>query len=377
MNGGLVMRVIRALASARLFVYCSAWLVVLVVVGTLAQASIGLYAAQERYFSSWWMLAGPVPLPGGRLTLTIVFVNLLMMFLKPETWTVRHLGLKITHLGALLLLVGGFLTAYYSSESNMVIPEGETARYVSDYRRLELAVVDERDPAYDDVVAFGEGWFRAGARLRDEALPVEIEVQEFHRNCRAVRRDVPMDEPYRGLAQRFTLRAEPANPDGEQRGGLQVRVTGAGPAGDGIYLLLEHLSEDPRIDTEAGPRTLVLRRARTYLPFQLELIDFEKQLHPGTQMARSYQSEVNLIEGGTERRVVIKMNEPLRHGGWTFYQASYIEGRDSDTTVLAAVKNYGRLFPYISSLIMCLGLLVHLVSHVPALVRAPRKEGAR
>ena len=39
----------------------------------------------------------------------------------------------------------------------------------------------------------------------------------------------------------------------------------------------------------------------------------------------------------------------------------FIEDGDKQTTVLATVKNYGRMFPYISSIIMCLGILFHML----------------
>ena len=93
------------------------------------------------------------------------------------------------------------------------------------------------------------------------------------------------------------------------------------------------------------------RRERTYVPFNIELIDFEKIMHPGTNVAKSFSSDVNLIENDIPRRTLIKMNEPLRHKGYTFFQASFIDDSDVETTVLATVKNYGRLFPYISSII--------------------------
>jgi len=371
-------RVVRALASAKIFVFCSAWLVALVIVGTLAQASIGLYQAQERYFSSWFLWLGPVPLPlGGRLTLTIVFVNLLAMFLRPETWRLDRIGLKVTHLGALLLLFGGFLTAYFSREGNMVIPEGETTDYVSSYRDLELAVIDSTDPAFDEVVAFPQGRLHRGRELADEAVPMEMEVLAFYRNCDTVRRSTPPDEDAREFARRFELKGVPPDTEDGNRGGLTVRVSGTGGDGDGIYTIVEFMSSPPVVATSQGPRTLILRRARNYLPFALELIDFEKQLHPGTQMARSYQSVVNVVEDGTKRRTVIRMNEPLRHRGYTFYQSSFMEGGGSETTVLAVVKNYGRVFPYVSSLVMCLGLLVHLVSMVPGLIASPARGGRR
>ena len=84
-------------------------------------------------------------------------------------------------------------------------------------------------------------------------------------------------------------------------------------------------------------------------------------MHPGTNIAKSYSSRVNLIDDIISRKVLIQMNEPLRYRGYTFYQASFIEGQETDTSVLATVKNHGRLFPYISTIIMCIGLLVHML----------------
>ena len=92
-------------------------------------------------------------------------------------------------------------------------------------------------------------------------------------------------------------------------------------------------------------------------------------MHPGTGIAKSYSSDINLIENGISKRILIKMNNPLRHNGYTFYQSSFIESPDGETTVLAVVKNYGRLFPYISSIIMCVGLLFHLIMKLPNLFK--------
>ena len=68
-------------------------------------------------------------------------------------------------------------------------------------------------------------------------------------------------------------------------------------------------------------------------------------MHPGTNIAKSFSSEIFLIENETQRRVLIEMNAPLRHKGYTFYQASFAELNDGrEATVLAVVQNSGRLF---------------------------------
>ena len=66
---------------------------------------------------------------------------------------------------------------------------------------------------------------------------------------------------------------------------------------------------------------------RRPLGFELELEDFEVTFNPGTDQARSYVSKVLLTdkaEGIEKKPLVITMNEPITHRGYTFYQSSYI-----------------------------------------------------
>ena len=130
---------------------------------------------------------------------------------------------------------------------------------------------------------------------------------------------------------------------------------------DGIYGLFLGQTVPQRLKVDDKNYIVLFRKKRTYLPFELELIDFKKVMHAGTDIAKSFSSKINLIEEDISRQVLIQMNEPLRHKGYTFYQASFIESEDKQTSVLAVVKNYGRLFPYISSVIMCIGILIHMI----------------
>ena len=366
--------VVRFLTSTRMFVYACYWLIILLIVGTVAQREIGLYAAQKTYFGSMMILAGGFfPLPGGRLAMLLVFAGLVSTFLRDFTLKLRKLGVTVLHFGAVMLLVGGFLTAYFAREGSVVIPEGESVSFVSDYHARELAVIDTRPADHDEVLAFGDALFHPGRTLEHEGWPGRIEIVKSFRSCRPIRREGTPPDGARGLYREVELVGAPVEPEDERNTrGLLLRVSGAGEKADGLWAVFEHQTQPQTISTRDGDRTLILRRERTYLPFAIELLDFEKQLHPGTGMARSYRSVVNLVQNDTKRRVVIQMNEPLRTYGYTFYQSSFIEGPDSETTVLAAVKNVGRTLPYISSLVMCLGLLIHLVVKVPTLIRARR-----
>ncbi|MEC8677500.1 MAG: ResB protein required for cytochrome C biosynthesis, partial [Candidatus Margulisiibacteriota bacterium] len=54
----------------------------------------------------------------------------------------------------------------------------------------------------------------------------------------------------------------------------------------------------------------------------------------------------------------IEMNQPLRYSGYTFFQSSYTE--DKETSVFQVVKNPSWQVPYISSLLIVIGLLIQM-----------------
>ena len=116
---------------------------------------------------------------------------------------------------------------------------------------------------------------------------------------------------------------------------------------------------------------ILLQPKRTYLPFTIELINVNRTLYPNSQIPKSYSSEINVLDEQLSRRDIIEMNAPLRYKGYTFYQAHYEENKATGVkvSVLAVVKNYGRLFPYISSIIMCIGILLQMIMRLPKLFK--------
>ena len=358
------------LARTDLFFYTLLWLIVLLIAGTLAQRELGLYLAQQKYFSSWLLWLGFVPLPGGYTTLSAVFISLTAKLVFKTSWERARLGVIITHLGALLLLFGGFLTAMFSYEGSMVIREGQSANTISDYHKTELAVIDTSPTDHDRVTAFAPGWLKPARLLTDTALPFRMEILKYCRNCQMVRRTEPPSESHHGFALNFDLVSTPLSKEDEQnRAGVVFRVMGAGAAVDGVYAVIEFMPISQTILVNGKKYVFELRRAQTRVPFSVHLIDFAKEMYPGTEKAKSYQSTVTVTDTGVEQRSVIWMNHPLRYKNYTFFQASFIEGGPQETTVLAVVRNVGRIFPYVSSLVMCIGLLVHLLIQIPKLIQ--------
>ena len=366
---------LKVIMSPKVFSYTLIWLIILVFFGTIAQKNIGLYASQMKYFSSFYFLfLGFIPLPGGRLVLLLMTVNLFSSMFKRNLWQLKKIGVVIVHLGGLLLLVGGGLTAYFSSEGNMVIAEGETSNYVDDYHNMELAFVNNSLKDSVEYTVVDESLLYEGSRFQLFDEGPEIYIISNIKNVRIENRISPADSIYKGLLEKFVLLPKKPEPENTQnRPALIYKIKGTSNGSDGIYgLFLGQGLNDPfKIKDQIFHSEY--RRERTYVPFNIELIDFEKIMHPGTNVAKSFSSDVNLIENDIPRRTLIKMNEPLRHKGYTFFQASFIDDSDVETTVLATVKNYGRLFPYISSIIMSIGLLIHLLLMMPKMVKGKSK----
>lgn len=239
------------LSRPHILFYALPWLMVILVIGTVAQKEIGLYEAVTTYFSSWLVWFGPVPLPGTLATIAVIFVNLAFKFLFKSTWSMEKTGINITHLGVLVLIFGGLVTSLSMKEGYMIIPEGHETAYVYEYDEANQEVMIHKPPL-------------------------------------------------------FTL------------------------------------------------------------PFTLTLKDFQRELHPATDIARAYRSDIIIREESSEWPVRIEMNKPLRFKGYTIFQSSFDEKEGVEVTVLSVVWNVGRLFPYFSTLIIAFGIGWHIVMRLKA-----------
>lgn len=120
------------------------------------------------------------------------------------------------------------------------------------------------------------------------------------------------------------------------------------------------LREGETSDFGQDPRTGEKRR----LPFSLTLKDFTHEVYPGTEIPRNFSSLLRLKDSvrGTDRDVLISMNNPLRYGGRAVYQSGFGEG---DTmSILQIVENPGWLLPYLSCILVGLGLAGHFLGRL-------------
>ena len=112
--------------------------------------------------------------------------------------------------------------------------------------------------------------------------------------------------------------------------------------------------------SEAGHRRILSHEERrTALPFGIRLDSFKVGTNPGTMDAASYESFVTVVDslGAPLDTARIAMNEPLQHGGYTFYQASFVQRPGApSTTILSVNRDPGRPFKYLGSLLAVISI---------------------
>ena len=352
------MRIVSFLARPQILFFTMPLLMVILTLGTLAQRYMGLHDAQALFFDSWILWIGPIPAPGMATLCALIAVSLMCKLITKSPWSIPKGGIILTHLGVVLLLAGGLMTSLSAEESFIMLREGETGSMVSDYHQRELAIVKDEQV----IKQWPMDQLRSGMDIQDAVLPFSLHIETFCRNCTPLVRE-GNDPRYKDLAAKLNLVPADLQPqDEDNQAGIVVEVRGAGGDQDGIYLSHEVMPRKPAITHEGATYQIALRKVQRPLPFSITLKAFEKQIHPGTDVAREYQSDIVVTESsGVSWPAIIRMNEPLRTQGYTLYQSSVIETQGERFSVLAVVKNKGWLFPYIACAVMAVGLIWHSV----------------
>jgi hypothetical protein len=131
-----------------------------------------------------------------------------------------------------------------------------------------------------------------------------------------------------------------------------------GPAGSlGTWVLSSLVGMPQTFTFEGHTWELVMRLKRHYQPFSISLLQVTHEKYPGTEIPKNFASRVRLKDeaGHEDREVVIFMNNPLRHGGLTFYQ--YQMNAAGKMSAFQVVRNPGWLLPYVACIMMGVGLI--------------------
>jgi hypothetical protein len=409
----LIKKIVNFFTSLKLTAALLAFAIVLVFVGTLAQADEGLYGAQAHYFKQWIVIGAsmfghkiPLILPGGYLLGTLLLVNLVITHICRFQLSPKKIGIQLAHAGVIVLLVGQLATDMLARELQMHFVEGETRNYSDSAGAYELIFNNG-----NEITAIPERLLATGGELTTQktGLPFTIVVKSLWKNS-----DINFRAPMmqntpplatNGIALNFDFRALPAAKAMDQRNiptAVLEFVTPAGPLGewvasdwagdpalvgavhDGYAQMGQAMAQKITAEltapqtVEAGGKqfTFTMQPARVHFPFSLTLLKATHTVYPGTDIPKDFRSRVllNNPQTGEKREVEISMNHPLRYGGYTFYQYQMDAGQltreagRTPSSVLSVVRNPSWLTPYIGCVMVGLGLVIQFMYHLVGFV---------
>lgn len=409
-------RLWKIISSLRLTVVLLIFSMLLVFFGTLAQVKIGLYEAQTNYFRSLFVMWTPgdsevrIPvLPGGYLLGWALFVNLVAAHVKRFTLTRKKIGIFTIHAGLILLLLGQFFTEIFQVEGTMRIEEGGSKNYSASHLDNELVVIDRTDSGQDRVIAFPGGLISEGAELSHPEVPFTVKVKKYVPNSDPelmlyARQQDQGIEPHptgealstpNGVGRRLTMVSKPVTAkmddrnfptaiveisrDGESKGEWLVTNWAAD---DALAAFAErvvgarygNLGTPQEFEIDGKTYAIALRSERYYKAHTIHLLDFAHDKYKGTDIPKNFSSRIRLEnpETGEDRELTIRMNEPLRYAGETYYQSSFEPG--DQVTVLQVVRNPVWLTPYVSCFLVGLGLVIQFGQHLIKFGKKRRKQ---
>ncbi|VGO16736.1 hypothetical protein PDESU_05327 [Pontiella desulfatans] len=369
---------------------------VLVVVGVMFGWGTASVAATED--DAFWRVF--LRLGRGTAAAVVLYIACVLLYRQ-------RAGMVLLHAGILFLLIGEFFTAIFAVEATMTIKEGETIDYLDRSQQMELAFTETSHPDHDTVTSIPQRFLKDGAVVEDAALPFDVKVHRFMVNSTRPQplQNVPQgllsDYPaYQGYGSRLYV-AERSEASGATAGrnapAVDVELLDKeSGASLGRYILslwfypnFVNRSWDMPTTFSAGGKdyTAYFRFKREYAkapsgnPYSIKLLEFVHEKYEGTQTPKDFASRILLTnEGdGVERELRIWMNNPLRYARRTFYQSGYLP--DDGGTVLQVVRNDTWMVPYLSCMIVFVGMAAQFVQSFNRYLRtagvppAPQKGG--
>jgi hypothetical protein len=343
---------------------------------TLEQIDNGLHQTLRKYFhwKALWLnpeIKGrmvPLPLPGGYWVCALLFVNLTLGGVVRIRKGWKHVGNLISHLGILMLLVAGGVAHHASERGNMPVREGEQNDAAEDYFEyvIEIAEILDGKPNSVRVIRgkhiddLHDGRQRL---IRLPGLPFDLEVASFITNALPV--SVRERAPSRSelVCDGYYLMERPEEVNAEANAAAcYARIVRRDGSKDAPFILAGASFHPFTVRDGERMFTIDMRKRLWPMPFTVRLDQFTAEFHPGTMKPAKFVSRVTRIHDHNEVGVTIQMNEPMRHEGLTFYQASYGPpgaGPGQELySVFEVVKNPADQWPAYSLYIVSFGMLI-------------------
>jgi hypothetical protein len=361
-------KVLQWLGSIKLLILCLLAYFVLVIGGTFYQVDAGLLAAQKKFFGSWGLLLFNIlPFPGIKTVSIIAIVNL---SISATTFlSLRKHGIILVHAGILVLLIGSGVSSIFVKESVLSLFEGDSSSFSKDFTRWKLVVYRGNNVLNSAADTFEFVKLRNGTRLVLPNTKLIIDLETIYANCDGL-----------GYSAEKIDSLVPKKPSQDMSGSFP-----------GVKLFVRKNTDTRDMNSQVNifggnmiPALCILGNDSIHLklqpnefalPFNITLNKFVKENHPGTTDARSFKSFIRIQGDGIDRDAVISMNRPFRHKNLTFYQNGFSQQEHGNMTTLLVVDNPTRFVPYLSGILVMIGLFAHFIAMFVSSYKSLRKKG--
>lgn len=366
--------VIRFLAGYSLAVICLALLFLLTWLSTLEQPEKGLYVVQQRYYSAHSWFVSPdldfipkikgnsicPPLPSAYLVSMVLFVNLTLggIIRIRKNW--RRWGVILAHFSMVGLLISGFVAHHYSKEGIMMVFEGDQSDYAQSYTEFTIEVAKYKDGVKQApyVISSNELMSLEKDSILHADIPplnLSLTITDWLPNAQLFPSENLSKMPHLVKAQDLDPVAE------SNQAACKVVISGAIDQSKPIQLhgLLDE-TKIPISNTESIGIQLIKEVWK--MPFLIQLDNSIGEYHPNTSKPKYFESKVTKINRADRKQTdsyTIKMNEPLRHDGYTLYQAKWIGDTQRPQSGFAVVNNPADQWPKYCLYLATLGLTAH------------------
>ncbi|QDV27877.1 Cytochrome c biogenesis protein CcsA [Aureliella helgolandensis] len=328
--------------------------------------------------------------PGLRIVWQLLQATIASSVMLAGLWLIfgKRGGNVLIHIGVGLLMVGQFVFGDRQVEQRIGLAEGTKTNLVVIEDQTEIALIDTSDSENDTVYAIPEALVRKVAGkdtvIDDPALPCKVKVLQWMRNSTLAQITDPDNNPATsgfGL-QAIAVEATPVGAaimDARNIGAAYVQLIDRETDKPIETLLLSQQMNDisqltaamesdqyeaVTIDGKSFEVGIRFRQSRK--PYDVELVDVERINYSGTDTPRDYSSRIVITdrESGDSQEGKTWMNNPIRYKGETFYQSRYNQiptpnGEVIETTGLQVVENAGWVIPYMSCMMVFVGMFAH------------------
>jgi hypothetical protein len=380
-------KILVRLADLRITVFLFALAMLIVFWGTLAQQDYGFWTITNTYFRSYFVRLPLrvflftqiedngmwLPFPGGYTIGFAMLVNLLAAHAIRFKLAWNRGGIILIHAGIIIMMAGEFITGHYAIEGTIQVKEGMSTNQVTDARTAELAVIKNINASKDEVVTVPRKLLVPGAVIDDLRLPFIVEVADYMVNSKIAGVGAPEPDAKGVARNRVAIKApEVSGVDPKQTHdapSMYVNLTDRNGKKLGKWLFTVHYDDQwVPVEDKDGKITnysVNLRFKQTQRDFIIHLDKFNHDTYAGTPTVKDFHSYIKLTDekaGILERKEEIYMNSPLKYKGETFYQQGWTTNEMTgkiDGTILQVVHNPGWALPYLSCLVVGLGMLYH------------------